>query len=99
MAYHPDHHHRQSVRLRDYDYAAAGAYFVTICAFEKACRFGTVVSGEMQLNAVGEIVRDEWLRNATVRPGIKLDAFVVMPNHLHGIIVINEPVDTVIGSK
>lgn len=87
-----DSQHRRSIRLRDFDYAGNGAYFVTICTQEKACRFGTVVAGVMQLNTLGEIVRDEWLRSATVRPQVGLDAFVVMPNHLHGIIMIDQPV-------
>jgi REP element-mobilizing transposase RayT len=87
-----DPHHRRSIRLRDFDYATNGAYYVTICTQDKACRFGAVVAGEMQLNALGIIVQDEWLRTATVRPQVALDAFVVMPNHLHGIIMIDQPV-------
>lgn len=87
-----DLQHRRSIRLRDYDYAANGAYFVTLCTHEKTCRFGAVVDGEMQLNESGEMVRDEWLRTAEVRPQVVLDAFVIMPNHLHSIIMIDHPV-------
>ena len=79
---------RRSVRLKDYDYAGAGAYFVTICTQSHALLFGAIVGEEMRLSPAGEIVRDEWARTADVRPDVELDAFVVMPNHLHGIIVI-----------
>ena len=77
---------------QNFDYAGNGAYFVTICTQDKACRFGTVIAGEMQLNALGEIVRDEWLRTAAVWPQVGLDAFIIMPNHLRGIIMIDQPV-------
>lgn len=82
MAYHPDIHHRQSIRLRDYDYAAGGAYFVTICTHEREHLFGTVTEGAMRLSKTGEMVRDEWLRTSAVRPEVELDAYVVMPNHV-----------------
>ena len=84
--------HRQSIRLRDYDYSSAGAYFVTICAFAKECRFGTVEGGTVRLNAVGEMLAEEWLRTPVLRPQVELDAFVVMPNHVHAIVVINDTV-------
>ncbi|MFO7322215.1 MAG: transposase, partial [Chloroflexota bacterium] len=81
---------RRSIRLRDYDYTRNGAYFVTICAYERWPLFGDIVDGEMRLNAWGEIVQGEWAQTAIVRPNIELDAFVVMPNHIHGIIVITD---------
>jgi putative transposase len=82
------YNHRRSLRLRDYDYSQNGAYFVTICTHQGTCPFGDVVDGDMVLNEWGAIVREEWLRTAIVRINIELDAFVVMPNHMHGIIVI-----------
>ncbi|MBM3190823.1 MAG: transposase [Chloroflexi bacterium] len=88
MRYAPDRHHRRSIRLRGYDYASAGAYFVTLCAQGKACLFGDVAGHEMVLNGAGEMVRRVWDELATHYPGVALDAFVLMPNHLHGIIVI-----------
>lgn len=88
MKFDPDKHHRRSVRLMDYDYSQEGAYFVTICAHGRECLFGKIEDGEMNLNQVGTIVRDEWSRSAQVRREICLDAFVVMPNHLHGIVLI-----------
>ncbi|MCR4438784.1 MAG: transposase [bacterium] len=87
-------HHRRSIRLPGYDYAQAGAYFVTMCTHDRACLFGRVVDGEMRLNALGEIVREEWLRSAQIRREIRLDPdeFVVMPNHIHGIVWILDDV-------
>jgi putative transposase len=82
-------HHRRSVRLAGYDYTAPGAYFVTVCSHQRRCVFGRVVQDGMALNRYGCIVRDEWLRLA-VRPNVELDEFVVMPNHLHGIVILTE---------
>jgi len=83
-------HHRRSVRLKDYDYAQPGAYFVTVCTSERACLFGHVVDGEMRLNDTGELVRKEWFNSAAIRPYVRLDdaEFVVMPNHIHAIVWI-----------
>ena len=90
MTYDPRKHHRRSIRLPGYDYTQPGAYFVTFVAHDRECLFGEVVDGVMRLNAFGEIVRDEWFRTAVVRPYVMLDPdeFVVMPNHVHGIIWI-----------
>ena len=81
-------HVRRSIRLRGYDYAQAGTYFVTICTRNHACLFGEVVDGEMRLNEVGRLVKDEWLRTGTMRPNVRVipQEFVVMPNHVHGIV-------------
>ncbi|MEI7590680.1 MAG: hypothetical protein WCJ49_05150 [Deltaproteobacteria bacterium] len=81
-------YNRRSIRLRGYDYSQSGAYFITICTNNKRGLFGNVVDGEMVLNSVGEIVRDEWLRTEAMRYDICMDVFIVMPNHLHGIIMI-----------
>jgi REP element-mobilizing transposase RayT len=80
-------HRRRSIRLKDYDYASAGAYFVTICIWRKKCLFGEIAGERIILNRTGEIVKAEWLRTAELRPRISLDEFVIMPNHLHGIII------------
>ncbi len=84
--------YRRSIRLAGYDYAQAGAYFVTICTRNRECLFGDVVDGEMRLNQYGAIVRDEWFGSAAIRREIELfdDEFVVMPNHIHGIVWIVE---------
>ncbi len=80
--------YRRSIRLRDYDYRWEGAYFITICTYGKAKLFGMVDEGAMTLNDLGNIVAAEWLHIAKARPNILLDSFVVMPNHVHGIIFI-----------
>ncbi len=78
----------ESARLPGWDYAAAGWYFVTICTRERRCCFGDVVKGEMHLSIVGHIVAEEWIKTKQVRSGVKLDQWVIMPNHLHGIVVL-----------
>ena len=83
--YNPKHHHRRSTRLKGYDYTLPGGYFVTILTSQREMLFGTVVNGEMQLNELGEIVNQEWLRTEEIRPYVSLDTFIIMPNHLHGI--------------
>ena len=81
-------HPRRSLRLRHYDYAQVGAYFVTVCAYDRRCLFGDVVDGAMRLNDVGRIIADEWHKSARIRAEIELDTRVIMPNHFHGIAVI-----------
>ena len=81
---------RPSLRLPDYDYAQPGAYFVTICALDRVCLFGEVREGAIHLNDAGRMVREVWEELPARFPHIGLDAFIVMPNHLHGIVVIRE---------
>jgi REP element-mobilizing transposase RayT len=88
--YSPARHHRRSIRLRDYDYSQAGAYFVTICTRNGECLFGKIAGGEMIVNNIGNIVRDEWLRSVDLRKEIDLDGWVMMPNHIHAIVVITD---------
>ena len=80
----------ESARLKGWDYAGYGWYFVTICVKDRQCVFGEIVDGEMQLSSVGKIVEEEWLQTAALRPYVILDTCVVMPNHLHGIIVLEK---------
>lgn len=82
-------HRRRSIRLKDYDYARNGAYFVTVCTYNHQCLFGEIINGEMQLKDFGQIVYDEWLRTAKIRPNVVLDVFIVMPNHFHAIMILN----------
>ncbi len=86
---------RNLIRLRGWDYTQPGAYFVTICTHERVHLFGEIVDGDMRLNAFGEIVWEEWFRSAEIRAEIELfpDEFVVMPNHIHGIVWIVETDD------
>jgi REP element-mobilizing transposase RayT len=88
MKFNPDIHHRHSVRLRNYDYAQAGMYCITLCVQDRICMFGTISNGEMRPNEIGEIVRAEWLKTAELRPNMRLHNFVVMPNHFHGMFEI-----------
>jgi putative transposase len=92
MRYDPERHHRRSIRLPGYDYRQAGAYFITLVAQDRACLFGEVIDGEMRVNEYGIIVQEEWFRSADIRREIRLypDEFVVMPNHVHGIVWIVE---------
>ncbi len=79
---------RKSPRLKDYDYSQAGLYFVTICTYHRTHLFGHNADGIISSGAVGEIAATAWLSLPEHHPGIELDAFVVMPNHIHGIIVL-----------
>ena len=99
MKYDPDKHHRRSIRLKGYDYAQAGAYFVTTVTWQREFLFGKVVQGEIDLYEAGKIVMEEWFKTGEIRPNVKLneDEFIVMPNHVHGIIWITDKTDDVIG--
>jgi len=89
MRFDPDKHHRRSIRLKGYDYSQAGAYFVTICTKARGCLFGEIIDGEMVLNPFGEVVQACWDDLPRHYPHVELDAFVIMPNHAHGIIMIS----------
>lgn len=84
--YNPNIHHRRSIRLKGYDYAQAGLYFITICCQNRACLFGDVVDGKMILNDAGKIANDCWLEIPNHFPNEVLHEYIVMPNHIHGII-------------
>ena len=88
MKYNPDIHHRRSIRLRGYDYSRPGAYFVTTCTQNRECLFGKIVGGEMVLNDAGRMINIVWNEIQENYPGVETDEFVVMPNHIHGIIVL-----------
>jgi REP element-mobilizing transposase RayT len=88
MNYDPKKHHRRSIRLRGHDYSGGGAYFITICAQDKKCLFGRVAEGEMVLNEAGQSIQRVWEDLPHRFPTVVLDAFQLMPNHLHGILVI-----------
>lgn len=84
----PAKRHRRSPRLRGYDYSLAGAYLVTICTHERDMLFGEVADGELVLSEFGMIVEDEWVATEQLRPSVELDHFIIMPSHVHGIIVL-----------
>ncbi len=79
---------RHSIRLKKYDYCLSGAYFITICTQNKTCIFGEVINGETKLSKEGHIIKEEWLKTEAVRSSVRLDQFVVMPNHFHGVLWI-----------
>ena len=77
---------RKQIRLRGFHYGGGCAYYVTICAFEKRCLFGTCNGGVVFLNAVGALVQNSWRATRVLRGGVVLDEFIVMPNHMHAIV-------------
>jgi len=87
--YNPHIRPRRSIRLKGQDYAQAGFYFVTICCKDNMCRFGRVENGEMILNEFGIVARDKWMKLAERFPNIEIDVFQIMPNHMHGIIILH----------
>jgi len=84
----PQKPHRRSIRLPGYDYSSEGAYYVTIVTQGRECLFGEIVDGEMRINEYGEIVQKWWNEIPIHFPNVQLGAFVMMPNHIHGIIFI-----------
>jgi putative transposase len=88
MTYDPAKHHRRSIRLKGYDYTSPGAYFVTVCVRDRECVLGDVSNGEMELSDAGHVVQACWDDLPNHYPHVQLDAFVVMPNHVHGVIFL-----------
>jgi putative transposase len=83
---------RRSIRLKEYDYSQPAAYFVTICTQDRLCLLGEIVDGEMRLNGVGQIVADAWKWLAVQYSHVELDLSILMPNHVHGIIMIRDDI-------
>ena len=81
---------RRSIRLQDFDYSSPGAYFVTIVVHGRLCLFGEVADGEMRLNEIGKLVQGIWEGLSSHYPHVQLDAFVIMPNHVHGIVLMDD---------
>ena len=90
MRYNPNIHHRHSIRLKDYNYSQPGEYFVTICTQGHICLFGSIEKEEMCLSSNGEIAKRCWEDIPKHCTGVELDEYVIMPNHMHGIIIIKE---------
>jgi REP element-mobilizing transposase RayT len=78
----------ESARLPGWDYSNPGYYFVTVCTYDRGHLFGQILDGKMRLTEYGEIVFDEWLKSFDIRPELKRDEFILMPNHFHGIVNI-----------
>ena len=91
MTHNPKIHRRRSLRLTEYDYTQVGAYFVTIVLQNRLCLFGEIINTEMQLSEAGKMGHQAWEALPDRFPTITIDTFTIMPNHLHGIIMINQP--------
>jgi len=91
MRYDTSKHHRRNIRLRGYDHSQPGAYFITICTRDRMCIFGEIVNGVMHLNEAYHIVAWTWQDLPNHVPNGIWDAFVVMPNRVHGTIIITSP--------
>jgi REP element-mobilizing transposase RayT len=87
-------HHRRSLRLKGYDYCRQGLYFITVCVQNRECLFGEIANGEMVSNEYGKIIQTVWNELPQHYTNVRLGEFVVMPNHIHGIIVITDTVTT-----
>lgn len=88
MTYNPEIHHRRSIRIQNHDYSQEGAYFVTMCTHQRECLFGEIVDGVMVLNQFGAIAQNEWIQSQKIRTEITMGEYIVMPNHIHGIVQI-----------
>jgi hypothetical protein len=91
----PQKHHRRSIRLKGFDYSQAGAYFVTMVTWRRELLFGEIVNREMILSGYGKIVQKWWEEISVHFANVETGAFVIMPNHIHGIILIHERRGTV----
>jgi putative transposase len=85
----PNIHHRHSVRLQGYDYSKTGAYFITICTKDRECLFGDIVNGKMLLNEAGKMIQMSWQDLLTRFDNMVIDESVVMPNHVHGLVMLS----------
>jgi putative transposase len=95
MSYNPVLHHRRSIRLPGYDYTQAGAYYITICTHRRECLFGDVIDGRMCLSRLGKVVAARWKAIPRTFRHVELDEWVVMPDHVHGVIWIVDHGDDV----
>ena len=80
--------HRKQIRFRKYDYSSNGYYFMTICTQNRKCLFGNIINNKMVLNEFGKIINDVFLTIPKHFDNVELDEFVIMPNHIHGIVII-----------
>ncbi len=86
----PQRYHRRSIRLQGYDYTSSGVYFITIVTYQRECLFGEINDGEMTLSKYGKIANECWQSIPEHFPNVELGTHMVMPNHVHGIIVIHD---------
>ena len=86
--YNPEKYHRHSIRLRNYDYSQDGLYFITICTHERQLMFGNIPDNEMMLSPLGKTANEYWVEISSYFNSVKLHEYIIMPNHMHGIIEI-----------
>ncbi|MCK5760390.1 MAG: transposase [Candidatus Delongbacteria bacterium] len=82
-------YNRRSIRLKEFDYSQIGYYYITICTLDRYQLFGRIVNNKMVLNKFGLIAQKEWKNTSVIRQNVELDEFIIMPDHIHGIIIIN----------
>ena len=82
---------RRYIRLRNYDYSQPGLYFITVCTWERKWMLGDIVNGEMSLNIAGSIAQSLWSALPERFPHVELDQYIIMPNHMHGIVALVKP--------
>jgi putative transposase len=95
MAHKPIIRRRKSIRLKEYDYSQPGEYFITICTYDKKCVFGEVVEEKIRLSSIGKIAKKYWEEIPEHFLNVKLDEYVIMLNHVHGIVIITEGRDLI----
>ena len=93
IPFNPSIHHRRSIRLKGYDYAQAGAYYVTLVTQHRACLFGKIIDGKFNPSEAGIMLEKWWYELPHKFPRVETDEFIVMPNHFHGIILIKDGAD------
>jgi putative transposase len=84
--------HRHSIRLKNYDYSLNGAYFVTICTYQKECILSQIIDRQIHINSVGQVIENELIVSVEKRQHIELDVYAIMPNHIHFIVFIESDV-------
>lgn len=90
MKFDPQKHHRRSIRIKGYDYTQTGVYFITIVTYHREPLFGEIVDSEMRLSPMGQIAEEHWRAIPNHFPNVELGMYVIMPNHVHGIIIITD---------
>ncbi|MFM7450600.1 MAG: transposase [Leptolyngbyaceae cyanobacterium] len=90
MKYNPEKHHRRSIRLQGYDYSQLGFYFVTICTWQREHLLGDVINFNVKLSRFGEAIQYNWRILPNKFKALEIDEFVIIPNHIHGILHITQ---------
>ena len=89
MDYNPEEHHRRSIRLKGYDYTQEGGYFITICVQDHQCSFGRIIKSVLELSPIGKMAQKFWTEIPNHHSNVQLDEYIVMPNHIHGVLFLH----------